>query len=65
MIDLSQIHLKTEYDWEKGITIAQNLIREGYRFMGWYDNEACIGEAITQLEPNLFQDIHLYAKWKK
>ena len=65
LIDLSQIHLETEYDWEKGITIPQNLIREGYRFMGWYDNEACIGEAIVQLEPNLFQDIHLYAKWEK
>ena|GEM_PF-937737 len=65
IIDISNIVFEKTYDWEVGITIVQNLTREGYTFLGWYDNEEYIGEAITQLEPNIFHNIDLYAKWEK
>ena len=36
--------------------------REGYDFDGWFDTEACEGEALTSLS-NVSNDTTLYAKW--
>ena len=39
--------------------------REGYIFIGWYDNEYCIGESITAIYGYVCEDVILYAKWEK
>lgn len=41
---------------------SSDLQREGFIFLGWYTNSACVGNAITQLyQENT--DITLYARW--
>ena len=48
-------------------TDTENLptpIRDGYTFVGWYDNVNCNGEALKTLSGYVyFEDITLYAKW--
>lgn len=65
LIDLSNVKLVKVYDWEKGLDIPQNLVLEGYQFIGWYDNKEFIGEKIIRLDTNIYQNITLYAKWEK
>ena len=36
--------------------------KEGYTFLGWYDNEACTGDALTEL-PYAWSGT-VYAKWQ-
>lgn len=35
--------------------------KEGYKFLGWYDNEACAGTPVTKVDQNYKGT--LYAKW--
>lgn len=35
--------------------------KEGYKFLGWYDNEACTGTPVTKVDQNYKGT--LYAKW--
>lgn len=37
--------------------------RTGYDFGGWFDNEAFVGERVSQIEKGTSKDITLYAKW--
>lgn len=50
------------YDWEKGLTLPNNLSIEGYTFLGWYDNPEFNGDVITKIEAGIFNDITVYAK---
>ena len=39
--------------------------KDGYDFVGWYDNPECSGQSISLLKPGMFtDDIKLYAKWQ-
>ena len=38
---------------------------KGYYFKGWYNNEACTGDPVTQLNTAIANDLTLYAKWEK
>ena len=40
-------------------------IRDGYEFMGWFDNEALTGEAVFMIKYNEYGDKTYYAKWQK
>ncbi len=40
-------------------------LRNGYHFLGWYDNENFKGEAITKIEANSNKNYILYAKWEE
>lgn len=40
-------------------------IKDGYQFMGWYDNPEFIGEAIWKIEDNDYGDKVFYAKWEE
>ena len=46
-------------------TLLPIPIRDGYEFMGWYDNEALNGNAIFMIKYNEYGDKTLYAKWQK
>ena len=39
--------------------------RTGYRFIGWYENSAYSGQAITEILEGTTGDKTLYAKWEK
>ena len=38
--------------------------RTGYTFAGWFDNEACEGEAVTQIAQGSTEDKTFWAKWE-
>ena len=38
--------------------------RDGYNFLGWFDNDKFTGSAITQIVKGTEKDITVYAKWQ-
>lgn len=51
----------TTYTIESGLITLKNPTREGYTFLGWYDNAECTGTKITEIS-GYTTDIILYAK---
>ena len=41
--------------------VLNNPVKAGYKFLGWYDNEACTGTPVTKVDQNYKGT--LYAKW--
>ncbi len=57
--------LPSEYDTlNKGLDIPSPT-KEGYKFLGWYDNNLFTGDKITKIEKGTEGNKILYAKWKK
>lgn len=47
-------------------TALKKATKENYAFVGWYDNAACTGDAITSLAAGAYNaDITLYARWEQ
>ncbi|MBP3634698.1 MAG: InlB B-repeat-containing protein [Oscillospiraceae bacterium] len=55
----------TEYTYGVGAELPTAVTRPGYRFVGWYDNEACEGDPVTEITVTDHGDKTFYAKWKK
>ena len=53
----------TEYTYGVGAKLPTNVIRSGYYFGGWYDNEDCKGNAVTEISTTDIGDKTFYAKW--
>lgn len=39
--------------------------KDGYSFIGWYDNAEFTGDAITHISSTTFGNLNYYAKWEK
>ena len=47
-------------------TALKKATKEDYIFVGWYNNEACTGDAVTSLAAGAYDaDITLYARWEQ
>lgn len=55
----------TEYAYGVGAALPTNVTRPGYRFAGWYDNEACTGDPVMKIAATEYGDKTFYAKWKR
>jgi len=55
----------TEYTYGVGAELPTKVTRPGYRFIGWYDNEDCEGDPVTEITTTDHGDKTFYAKWKK
>ena len=70
LVELKTFHFETNGGNSIGDIVATALtslptpIREGYWFVGWYDNPECLGTAITVPYSNA-NNTTLYAKWMK
>lgn len=53
----------TAYDYGKGVTLPNDVTREGYTFAGWYDNEALTGSPVKAIGPTDEGDKTFWAKW--
>ena len=42
----------------------ENISKEGYTFLGWYDNQEFTGEIVTIISKGSTGDLNLYAKWE-
>ncbi len=77
--DFSLIKYDVTYHLDEGINAESNPVKidvttactlepatkEGYRFIGWYDNEACTGEAVTEIVAGSETDLELWALYEK
>ncbi len=57
--------LLKSYTTGTGAALPTDVTREGYRFSGWYDNEALEGAAVTEIPGNAVGDKVFYAKWER
>lgn len=51
-------------DFNGKLTAPKNPVKDYYEFAGWYDNEACTGEAIKLADKAFTANTTLYAKWE-
>lgn len=49
------------YYWSFGTKITARPIRQGYRFLGWFDEA---GNKVIEVAPDKAEDITVYAKWE-
>lgn len=52
------------YTVESPAIELKNPVRDGYRFVGWYETEEFTGNSISVIESGSTGDLTLYAKWK-
>lgn len=57
-------YLITEFSSDDNIELP-NPEKNGYRFIGWYDNNQYSGKPITNIVGSIKKDITLYAKWEE
>ena len=53
----------TTYNAETATIYLMDPVKTGYEFGGWYQNAACTGTAVTEIQKGSGGDITLYAKW--
>jgi len=53
----------TLYTIETSMISLETPSKEGYTFLGWYDNDTFSGDPITNIPQGTMGDISLYAKW--
>ncbi len=53
------------YGYGETVILADYFTKQGFVFVGWYDNENLEGEAISTVDSLNPQDITLYAKWEE
>lgn len=51
------------YTYGTGATLPTDWRKTGYSFAGWYDNEECNGEAVTNISGTATGDKKYWAKW--
>ena len=51
------------YTYGVGATLPTDVARAGYRFAGWYDNEACTGDPVTAISDTATGAKEYWAKW--
>lgn len=52
------------YTYGEGATLPTDVIKTGYDFKGWYDNEELTGEAVTEITVTDSEDKTFWAKWE-
>ena len=57
----------TKYTYSIGTQLptGEDITREGYDFVGWYDNEGLTGTPITEITPTDNGDKEYWAKWER
>ena len=54
----NEIHI-----WSYKTDIDYTPVRDGYIFLGWYNNPECTGEEVTAIADSVAENTSLYAKW--
>ena len=53
----------TSYTKGEGATLPTDVTKENHEFAGWFDNEGCMGTAVTAISKTDSGDKTFYAKW--
>ena len=51
------------YIYGVGVLLPTNVVKDGYTFDGWYDNEQFNGERVSMISTASIDDQNFYAKW--
>ncbi len=62
---MSECNHITKYTVNDGTFKVLEPIREGYNFLGWYDNPNFEGDVVSTINSSTCEDIDLYAKWEQ
>lgn len=56
----------TQYTYGEGLNLPgeTEILRDGFEFMGWYDNEGLEGAKVTEITTTDIGDKIFYARWK-
>ena len=57
--------LLSNYTFSVGATLPANVTRDGYSFLGWYDNEDFEGNPVVLIRTTDYGDKTYYANWQK
>lgn len=63
-VNYCKIDAPSEYITGQGIELPEPL-KEGYIFLGWYDNAEFTGNVCTEIMSNQYGDFDFYALWGK
>lgn len=54
----------TKYVVTEGLSLEGIVpTKDGYKFLGWYDNAECVGKPLTEISKDSTEDVTLYALW--
>ena len=56
---------ETTYTVESNDVLFESIHKNGYKFVGWYDNAEFNGEPITLISAGSHGNVELYAKWEQ
>lgn len=56
---------ETTYTVESNDVLFESIHKNGYRFVGWYDNAEFNGDPITVIPTGSHGNVELYAKWEQ
>ncbi|MBP5723960.1 MAG: InlB B-repeat-containing protein [Bacteroidales bacterium] len=55
--------IPSSYMYEEEVTLPSEVFKEGYEFLGWYDNPNFYNDPISKIEKGDFGNKTFYAKW--
>ena len=56
---------ETTYTVESNDILFESIHKNGYKFVGWYDNAEFNGEPVTLISAGSHGNVELYAKWEQ
>lgn len=62
---INESHLPFEFTYGPEVTLPTNVLKDGFKFEGWYTTPDLQGSKIFKIEKNYFGDVILYPKFVK
>ena len=61
--DIEDEVIPSSYLYEEEVTLPSEVFKDGYEFLGWYDNPNFYNDPISKIEKGDFGNKTFYAKW--
>jgi len=61
---INSISNPSTFTYESDTILLENPTKDGYTFIGWYQQEDLTGDLVAEIATNSYGDNNLYAKWE-